>query len=279
MKFSRPPIYKSARAVPSSPSGKSSPPRISAVRAIQLLLLATALAMAITTLVHIYPMFHAVDSTVRAHLEDGELAKRPVLSDKRPHPGAEMHHGVHTNLMEHRKSLREHLEKQHEKKMQQKAAKIEATDKSTGDGQSSAEELNQVKTHPSIRAKPLTKPSKVVVKPAKTLDAGTRREKATGGGGQSSSSIEKGNQAKDSSISAKPPAKAMEPAENPDAGTQFDGLLEKEIEFGSHQDAPKSQANPVLQKLARGHSGLPMEKTPALVGAKRGTIACDVDVK
>ena len=30
--------------------------------------------------------------------------------------------------------------------------------------------------------------------------------------------------------------------------------------------------------LARGYSGLPMEKTPALVGAKRGSIQCDIDV-
>lgn len=29
--------------------------------------------------------------------------------------------------------------------------------------------------------------------------------------------------------------------------------------------------------LARGYSGLPMEKTPALVGAKRGSIQCDID--
>lgn len=29
--------------------------------------------------------------------------------------------------------------------------------------------------------------------------------------------------------------------------------------------------------LARGYSGLPMEKTPALVGAKRGSIQCDCD--
>ena len=32
-------------------------------------------------------------------------------------------------------------------------------------------------------------------------------------------------------------------------------------------------------KLARGFSGLPMEKTPALIGAERGTIECDVNVK
>jgi len=35
----------------------------------------------------------------------------------------------------------------------------------------------------------------------------------------------------------------------------------------------------VNQKLARGFSGLPMEETPALIGAKRGTIECDADVK
>lgn len=32
-------------------------------------------------------------------------------------------------------------------------------------------------------------------------------------------------------------------------------------------------------KLARGFSGLPMNKTPALVGAKRASIECDVNVK
>lgn len=33
------------------------------------------------------------------------------------------------------------------------------------------------------------------------------------------------------------------------------------------------------EKLARGLSGLPIEKTPALVGAKRASIDCDVNVK
>jgi hypothetical protein len=36
---------------------------------------------------------------------------------------------------------------------------------------------------------------------------------------------------------------------------------------------------PLDLPLARGFSGLPMEKTPALVGAKRGNIECNVNVK
>ena len=36
---------------------------------------------------------------------------------------------------------------------------------------------------------------------------------------------------------------------------------------------------PLDLPLARGYSGLPMENTPALVGAKRGTIECDINVK
>jgi hypothetical protein len=35
----------------------------------------------------------------------------------------------------------------------------------------------------------------------------------------------------------------------------------------------------IERKLARGYSGLPMNMTPALYGAKRGTVECDVDVE
>jgi hypothetical protein len=54
----------------------------------------------------------------------------------------------------------------------------------------------------------------------------------------------------------------------------------------TEEETPKKDPNVKLQQfppvelpLARGYSGLPMEKTPALEGAKRGTIECDVNVK
>ena len=45
------------------------------------------------------------------------------------------------------------------------------------------------------------------------------------------------------------------------------------------QPSPKTLAIHSLNKqsLARGHSGLPMDQTPALIGAKRGGIQCDSD--
>ena len=42
-------------------------------------------------------------------------------------------------------------------------------------------------------------------------------------------------------------------------------------------DTPKSSGSK-HRSLARGVSGLPMEETPALVGASRGHVECDVDV-
>ena len=47
----------------------------------------------------------------------------------------------------------------------------------------------------------------------------------------------------------------------------------------SNANAKLQQFPPLELPLARGYSGLPMEKTPALIGAKRGTIECDVNVK
>ena len=81
------------------------------------------MTMMITTMVHLLPMFHAVDSTMRAHIENNGPAIKSVLSDERPQPAAEeMHHGVHKNVIEHRQVLREHLEKEIAKRMQQKIA-------------------------------------------------------------------------------------------------------------------------------------------------------------
>lgn len=51
------------------------------------------------------------------------------------------------------------------------------------------------------------------------------------------------------------------------------------VKDSPHEEVKLQQFPPLDLPLARGYSGLPMEKTPALIGAKRGTIECDVNVK
>lgn len=201
-------MYRSARAVPPTAVSASSPlgKKISTVRAIQIVLGMLGFIVMAINMFHIYPMFHAVDSDMmnKAHGIVGNAAN----SDASVDAADTMHHGVHKNLLEHKLSLRDHLE---QRQQQQQQALAE---------------------------------SKVIENVTTSLiqngnDASPRDDQPSGG-------------KKDSPMS---------------------GSTEKSIIPG----LVKSKY--VDQKLARGFSGLPMEETPALVGAKRGTIQCDVDVK
>ena len=129
MNFSRPqPMYRSARAVPSSAAPLSPRDRIaniSIVHAIQIVTGLIAFIMLITNVYHIYPMFHAVDSNImRAHIENN----LPVLSSSDSNEiqagggGVETSnhaHGVHKNILEHRQSLREHIERERAKHLEE----------------------------------------------------------------------------------------------------------------------------------------------------------------
>ncbi len=53
-------------------------------------------------------------------------------------------------------------------------------------------------------------------------------------------------------------------------------MKDEPVENSAIQPSTKAHSSN-KQRLARGHSGLPMEQTPALIGAKRGSIQCEND--
>ncbi len=212
MNFSRQPTYRSARAVPSVASSASPFRRIPAVRAIQIVLgMIAFVVMAINTF-HIYPMFYAVDSDIMnsAHHIIGNAAN---LSDVSVDATDAMHHGVHKNLLEHKLSLRDHLEQRQQQQQQ---------------------ELND--------AKFIEKEERI---PNEENDILSIKDQSSG-------------EAKGSPTTAS---------------------TEKSGKSGQDPLNDILSLNNSNKKLARGFSGLPMEETPALIGAKRGTVKCDVDVK
>jgi len=151
-------------------------------------------------------MFHAVDyehnTAYRAHIENLVPSSNNGVDVVET-----MHHGVHKNLLEHRQSLKEHIEKERAKHL---------------------EELSKLKGIQQQQSK------SVVQKKTKVLSAIEKeREQRRRNGGSNDADMRL---------------------------RMYDTPVKEE------------------QKLARGYSGLSMSKTPALIGAKRGTIECDVDV-
>ena len=167
--------------------------------------------MAINTF-HIYPMFYAVDTDIMKKAQ-GIIGNAANLSDVSVDATDTMHHGVHKNLLEHKLSLRDHLEQRQQQQEVNDAKFIEN------------EEILQDEKNDS-------------------------------------SSIEIENK---SSGEKKVSPTTASPEKNSKSGQDpLNDIL---------------GLNNNNKKLARGFSGLPMEETPALIGAKRGTIKCDVDVK
>lgn len=154
-------------------------------------------------------MFHAVDSDVMNKSHHRIIGN---VSDVTADAADTMHHGVHKNLLEHKLSLRDHLEQ----RQQQVIDVANGIDKLS----------ERIQERVGISS------------PIKNESSGEKRGLPT-------------------------PATAT--------------VLDKTSTSGRGQ--LKDILNNDDQKLARGYSGLPMEETPALVGAKRGTIECDVDVK
>ena len=203
-KFTRPPMYRSARAVPSS---VSPPPPCGAPRFIKLLLFVIAFIMVMVNLFHVLPMFLAVDShimsTIMAHIDHGAAVSSSLSGGSSGGGGDgdnDLHHGVHKNLIEHKLGVQEHIENLLLNKKKDERLSLE-------------EDSN---VEPIMIEKEVIAP--------KEMDMKTKAVEETVSKSQSSSKRES------------------------------------------------------LLPLARGFSGLPMDKTPALIGAKRGTIECDIDV-
>lgn len=153
-------------------------------------------------------MFHAVDSDVMNKSHHRIIGN---VSDVSADAADTMHHGVHKNLLEHKLSLRDHLEQ----RQQQVIDEANGIDKLSERIQERVGISSPIKNESSGKNRGLPTATATVVDKTSTSGRG-----------------------------------------------QLKDILNNDD-----------------QKLARGYSGLPMEETPALVGAKRGTIDCDVDVK
>ena len=172
---------------------------------------------------------------------------------------SEDHHGVHVNMQRHAEILKHHLEK----RMEVKVGDTDTTD--TLDLKDMAVERDGGKS---------------VVVEENSLE---RQEQQK----------EKLNSVKQEVKLSNPSSKSEQVDAKEEAGDDDDDdtgdddtedILQ--IPNATPQKDKSLDANDKLQHfpplelpLARGYSGLPMEKTPALIGAKRGTIECDVNVK
>ena len=261
MNFSRPqPMYRSARAVPSSAAPLSPRDRIaniSIVHAIQIVTGLIAFIMLITNVYHIYPMFHAVDSNImRAHIENNLPVVLPSSDSSEIQAGgggggvetSNHAHGVHKNVLEHRQSLREHIERERAKHLEE-LSKLSNMQPALKDQKKSQYDIEGT--------------SKKVKRGQKKQDLSAiaiEREK------QQIHNVGSNND-------------ADLPLKMDVTKTKLDTKQKYQSNDTGKQQQHKSnvQENDG-QKLARGHSGLPMYKTPALIGAKRGTVECDVDV-
>jgi len=202
-------------------------------------------------------MFHSVDYN--------HSNMRSVLSNEKPQSGAEMHQGVHKNLLEHRKGVMDHIIKERAKRLQQGDEK----DQPQKQGIENEHAKLEIQSSKQMENQGDTKLSKV--KPPVEVNQ---------------SSIEGKNKGKEPPTNVNSPPKLKDPLKTKNSEKQSKSLDQnpdrpkvgtKENPSNNHDNLQKSQSNGE-QKLARGFSGLPMDKTPALVGAKRGTIECDVDV-
>ena len=260
MNFSRPqPMYRSARAVPSSAAPLSPRDRIaniSIVHAIQIVTGLIAFIMLITNVYHIYPMFHAVDSNImRAHIENNLPVVLPSSDSSEIQAGgggggvetSNHAHGVHKNVLEHRQSLREHIERERAKHLEQlsKLSNIQPAlkdqKKSQYDIEGTSKKVKRGQKKKDLSSIAIEREKQQVLKPK--VDTKQKYE---------------------SKDTDKP-----KPQSPPDHNT--DNIMQQQEHKSNVQENDG-------QKLARGHSGLPMYKTPALIGAKRGTVECDVDV-
>ena len=181
-------------------------------------------------------MFHAVDSTIllnKAHLENSNEA--PIIIPPSDGGAAvELHHGVHKNILEHKQGLKDHIQKERAKRLQQ-----------LENAQPEHHKKEKKLVVPPVKEENKPKKQPVMVKDKEVLEPIAKKADSI----QTSNNVDR-----------------LEEVPDP---VKISNVKEED---------PKIQTNP-NQKLARGYSGLPLDQTPALLGAKRGIVECDVDVK
>lgn len=267
----RPQPYRSARAVlPSSESTtqhRSTPSSL--IASIRILLGITAVIMILTTLGTIF-LFHTEDSL---HITQSNRENGETLTD----------HGVHKNIQLHKQILRQHLnQKKASDKNKELTSEREERKKQSVGGEEKQGQVSDIQS-----AVHLQKGSKLASK-----DDDETEKVLTDVQPQVKSDVKTENNPalKETQPQVKSDAKIENNPASEEEGDADDDDEDDDIEQETPQNpaaanaaakpnAKLEQFPPVHLPLARGYSGLPMEKTPALVGAKRGTIECDINVK
>ena len=177
-------------------------------------------------------MFHHVDSTLRspAHVEND-----PAVAER------DLHHGVHKNVLDHKKVLNEHWQRERQKRLKGQADSIQQ------------KERNDPPENPRMQV-----PNDGVLEDMvnKSIDDVKGRVDAK-----------------------KDTPQRLDDKQNEIAGKVPLTTTTTTTTTTSTKPVSKTERWPNENtKLARGYSGLPMDKTPALVGAKRGSVDCDVNV-
>eukprot|EP00804_Cyclotella_cryptica_P030282 CCRYP_019226-RC/>CCRYP_019226-RC protein AED:0.25 eAED:0.25 QI:120/1/1/1/0.76/0.66/18/2265/1695 len=246
MIFSRPPVYRSARAVPSEANSSRG---LSIILALRILIGVTSLVMIVTTVAMLLPMFQSIDSNLRGHIENVP-AIQSILSGEGVTSSDEMdlHHGVHKNIKDHAQGLREHLIEQARANKELDVVKLK-------------EDFKDL----SIERTEKPEDVKVVIPVGEPAIAASAKEN------NYVVDAEKNGDDEDDDDSEQEVGQTQ--------GNQQEKDPTQQKKEANDSEEEKLQHFPPLDlPLARGFSGLPMEKTPALVGAKRGTIECDVNV-
>jgi hypothetical protein len=211
-------------------------------------------------------MFHSIDEGLRGHTEIVPAFQALLGDNAQPDAIEDMHHGVHKNMKEHAQVLRDHL-------MERVRIKRE------GDLKDLAVERGDTAAEESEVKGDANKPNQSA-EDEEDDDEGDdeeeeEEEESTNEQIQQNKPVEKDSTPQREEIETPEETKQQipqekQPADNPNERKAVD----------ENASEIKLQSFPPLDlPLARGYSGLPMEKTPALIGAKRGTIECDVNVK
>ena len=169
----------------------------------------------------------------------------------------EMHHGVHKNIKLHAEILKQHL--------MEKRKAVEGV--GGVEDNLDLKDIAVEREDPEVKAASDTSVSQTDVQPAPLMGQEQLKQTAVE---NSEISKEEGNDDGDDKEGDDDDDTQEASSNQVDATSQKQKVTE---------DVKLQHFPPVDLPLARGYSGLPMEKTPALIGAKRGTIECDINVK
>ena len=250
-KFGRQPMYRSARAVPSSsssPSSSTAPSRTmgggscwcrgghrrwlsesssATARAIQIVLIAIAFVMAIVNAFHVLPMFLAMDSDVTTATITARAGSPSSASSSSSSSGGD------------------------------------GMSEQPGGGGGATDAMGM---HHGVH-KNLLEHKLGLREHMEKLFGKKKDDEPPSPSSSSSSSSTGGGDANDADARNRHVAAT--------ATTETNG----NVGGGSGSTGHSQSGRDKGRKLARGFSGLPMDRTPALIGAKRGTVECDVDVE